>query len=164
MAKVYMLVGKIASGKTTWAMERKKQAPLVLLSCDDLMLTVFAGCLGDKHGETERRCLKFLFGQADQLLGMGLDVVLDSGFWTKKSRAMARVYFSDKHIEVVTYYFKIPDSVRTQRLQERNAHLAQSSKREFIADAALLAKLDKKFEEPLQNEIDFTVGMEDEQC
>lgn len=160
MAKVYMLVGKIASGKTTWAMERKAIVPLVLLSCDDLMLEVFAGCLGDKHGETERRCLNFLFGQAVQLVEMGLDVVLDSGFWTKKSRAMARVYFSDKQIETKTYYFKTPDDVRIERLHERNARLAHSPKREFIVDAALLAKLDKKFEEPLSNEVDFIVGME----
>ncbi|NLX94073.1 MAG: ATP-binding protein [Clostridiales bacterium] len=160
MAKVYMLVGKIASGKTTWAMERKAIVPLVLLSCDDLMLDVFAGCLGDKHGETERRCLNFLFGQAVQLVEMGLDVVLDSGFWTKKSRAMARVYFSEKQIEIKTYYFKTPEDVRIERLQERNARLAHSPKREFIVDAALLAKLDKKFEEPLSNEVDFIVGME----
>lgn len=164
MAKVYMLVGKIASGKTTWAMERKKKSPLVLLSCDDLMLQVFAGCLGDKHGETERRCLLFLFGQAVQLVGMGQDVVLDSGFWTKKSRAMARVYFSDKQIETKTYYFKLPDEVRLERLQERNTRLANSPKREFIVDATLLAKLDRKFEEPLPNEIDFIVGMENEKC
>ena len=164
MAKVYMLVGKIASGKTTWAMERKKKSPLVLLSCDDLMLNVFAGCLGDKHGETERRCLKFLFGQAAQLVEMGMDVVLDSGFWTKKSRAMARVYFSGKHIETTTYYFNIPDEVRVKRLQERNARRANSKKREVIIDAALLAKLDQKFEEPLSNEVDFTVGMENEPC
>ena len=160
MAKVYILVGKIASGKTTWAMERKKKGPLVLLSCDDLMLTVFAGCLGDKHGETERRCLNFLFGQAAQLVAMGIDVALDSGFWTKKSRAMARVYFDDKQIETQTYYFKISDEVRIERLQERNARLAQSPKREFIVDAALLAKLDRKFEEPLSNEVDYTVGTE----
>ena len=160
MAKVYMLVGKIASGKTTWAMERKAIVPLVLLSCDDLMLDVFAGCLGDKHGETERRCLNFLFGQAVQLVEMGLDVVLDSGFWTKKSRAMARVYFSEKQIEIKTYYFKTPEDVRIERLQERNARLAHSPKREFIVDAALLAKHDKKFEEPLSNEVDFIVGME----
>lgn len=160
MANVYILVGKIASGKTTWAMERKKKKPLVLLSCDDLMLNIFAGCLGDKHGETERRCLLFLFGQAVQLVEMGLDVVLDSGFWTKKSRAMAKKYFADKQIQTKTYYFKTPDKVRIERLQERNARLANSAKREFIVDAALLAKLNKKFEEPLSNEIDFIVGME----
>ncbi len=160
MAQVYILVGKIASGKTTWAMERKKNTPLVLLSCDDLMLNIFAGCLGDKHGETERRCLNFLFGQAVQLVGMGMDVVLDSGFWTKKSRAMAKEYFADQQIQTKVYYFKTPDRVRMERLQERNARLAHSAKREFIIDAPLLAKLDKKFEEPLSNEIDFIVGME----
>ncbi len=157
MAKVIILVGKIASGKTTWVNDRKKQKQMMLLSCDDLMLNLFAGCLGEKHGETERRCLKFLFGQAVELTEMGIDVVLDSGFWTKASRKAAKEYFAAMGIETNTYYFKIPDETRIDRLERRNEQLAQSTKREYIIEKSLLARLDKNFEEPLPNEYDFLV-------
>lgn len=157
MAKVTILVGKIASGKTSWVIERKKQKQMMLLSCDDLMLNLFAGCLGEKHGETERRCLMFLFGQAVELTEMGIDVVLDSGFWTKASRKAAKEFFAAKGIQTKTYYFKIPDETRIERLEKRNEQMAQSIKREYIIEKSLLTKLDKKFEEPLPNEYDFLV-------
>ena len=157
MAKVIILVGKIGSGKTTWVNDRKKQKQMMLLSCDDLMLNLFARCLGEKHGETERRCLKFLFGQAVELTEMGIDVVLDSGFWTKASRKAAKEYFAAMGIETNTYYFKIPDETRIDRLERRNEQLAQSTKREYIIEKSLLARLDKNFEEPLPNEYDFLV-------
>lgn len=158
MAKVYILVGKIASGKTTWVIERKKKAQIMLLSCDDIMLNLFAGCLGEKHRETEFRCLLFLFGQAVQLTEMGVDVAMDSGFWTKDIRKAAKEFFAARGIETKTYYFKIPDEVRADRLERRNENLAKSTKREFIISKSLLESLDKKFEEPLPNEYDYLVS------
>jgi len=158
MAKVYILVGKIASGKTSWVIERKKKSQTALLSCDDMMLSLFAGCLGEKHRETERRCLMFLFGQAVQFAEMGIDVALDSGFWTKDIRKTAKEFFAARGIDTLTYYFKIPDDIRSERLEKRNKQLAQSTRREFIIDKKLLESLDKKFEEPLPNEYDFLVS------
>jgi predicted kinase len=158
MAKVYILTGKIASGKTSWVSEQKKRRQLMLLSCDDMMLKLFSGCLGERHSETERRCLNFLFGQAVQLCELGIDVVLDSGFWTKESRKTAKDFFAGKGIETRVYYFKIPEEIRVERLEKRNALLAGSTKREFIIDKRLLESLDKKFEEPLPIEYDFIVS------
>ncbi len=157
MATVYILIGKIASGKTTWVLERKKKNPLVLLSCDEMMLNLFNGCLGEKHSETERRCLMFLFGQAAQLADMGIDAVLDSGFWTKESRKMAKAYFADRGIKTRVYYFDIPDETRLDRLEKRNELLAHAKTRAFIIEKKLMQNLDKKFEAPLPNEYDFIV-------
>jgi predicted kinase len=158
MAKVYILVGKIASGKTFWVSRRKERKPLMLLSCDDLMLSLFAGCLGEKHSETERRCLSFLYSQTVQLVNMGIDVALDSGFWTKQSRQTAKEYFAANAIETSVYYFKVPDEIRLERLKKRNEQLKMSVKREFVIDESLLDRLDKKFEEPLPNEYDYIVS------
>ncbi len=158
MAKVYILVGKIASGKTSWALDKKKRKQMMILSCDDMMLKLFSGCLGGKHSETERRCLSFLFEQAVQLTEMGIDAVLDSGFWTKTSRKSAKEYFAAKGIETATYYFRIPDEIRFERLEKRNEQSARSLNREYIINRDLLMNLDVKFEEPLQNEYDFLVS------
>ena len=154
MAKVYILIGKIASGKTTWAEQQEK---MMLLSCDNMLLELFDGCLGDKHKETERRCHSFLFGQAEKLVKMDINAALDSGFWTKSSRRSAKDYFREKGIEVVTVYFKIPDEVRKERLQLRNALLSGSTKREFIIHSDLLRKLDRDFEEPSAEEYDYII-------
>ena len=89
---------------------------------------------------------------------MGIDVILDSGFWTKASRKTAREHFAEKGIETAVYYFRIPDTIRLERLVKRNEMLTDSKSRQYIIVLELLETLDKKFEEPLRGEYDFLVS------
>lgn len=158
MAKVYLLTGKIASGKTAWAQRFAKRENAVLLSCDTLMLSLFDECLGPRHNDTERRCLNFLCSVAADTALCGTDALLDSGLSTRASRAAAREYFAQRGAETVTVYFRLPEDLRAQRLEERNARLANSTKREYIIDTALCARLDAKYEEPGAGEYDLIIG------
>ncbi len=158
MAKVYLLTGKIASGKTAWAERFIGNGRAVLLSCDALMLALFDECLGPRHEETERRCLRFLCGVAADMALCGTDAVLDSGFSTRAARAAAHEYFAQRGVETVTVYFRLPEALRARRLEERNARLANSPKREYIIDTALCARLDAKYEEPETGEYDLIIG------
>ncbi|NMB30721.1 MAG: ATP-binding protein [Clostridiales bacterium] len=157
MAEVMILIGRIASGKTHYAKELKEHKELMLLSCDDLMLTLFDGCLGEKHRDIEDRCYTFLFGQAEQLISMGIDVALDFGFWTAKSRKNVKKYFKERNIKTKTIYFNPPKEVRESRLAKRNQILSSSTRREYIIDPPLLEKLDAKFEEPTSEEYDYVI-------
>ncbi|NMA80084.1 MAG: ATP-binding protein [Clostridiales bacterium] len=157
MAEVIILIGRIASGKTHYVKEVKKDRKLMLLSCDDLILTLFDDCLGDKHREIENRCYTFLFGQAEQLIDMGIDVALDFGFWTAQSRANAREYFKERGIKTKAIYFNPPKDVRESRLVKRNKILSNSTRREFIIEPTLLEKLDARFEEPTSEEYDHVI-------
>lgn len=157
MAKVYLPIGRIAAGKTAWAREREARGECLVLSCDDLLLTLFDGCLGDKHAETEQRCLTFLFDAAARLTALGLDAVVDSGFWTAQSRAFARAFFQHRGIETVFVYFDVAFAVRRERLLRRNASLASSARREFIIDEDALARFDLRFEEPACDEYDIRI-------
>lgn len=157
MAEVMILIGRIASGKTHYAKELKKEKKLMLLSCDDLILTLFDDCLGDKHSEIENRCYTFLFGQAEQLIDMGIDVALDFGFWTAESRKKVKEYFKERNIKTKTIYFNPPKEVRESRLAKRNQKLSSSTRREYIIEPPLLNKLEAKFEEPTSEEYDYVI-------
>lgn len=157
MAKVYLPIGKIAAGKTAWAREREARGECLVLSCDDLLLTLFDGCLREKHAETEQRCLSYLFDAAARLVALGLDAVVDSGFWTAQSRAFARAYFSARGAETVFVYFDVPFSVRLERLHQRNVDLSKSERREFLIDDEALARFDSKFEQPSCEEYDIRI-------
>ena len=61
MGKVFILCGKIASGKTTYASKLKSERKAVILSHDDLMLTLFDNCLGDKHDDMINRFSKYFY-------------------------------------------------------------------------------------------------------
>ncbi|HOV25823.1 MAG TPA: AAA family ATPase [Pseudobacteroides sp.] len=48
MAKIIIMCGKICSGKSTYSQKLKKEINAVVLSCDELMLSLFDEQLGDK--------------------------------------------------------------------------------------------------------------------
>lgn len=154
MAKVIILCGKIASGKTTYAERLHRQKGAMILSCDDLMLRLFDSCLGDKHDETARRCSLFLYGQAEQLVQIGVDCVLDFGYWTRKEREEAKAYFAKRGIACELHYLKLAEEERIRRLDKRNQRLAGATHRVYRIEGELLKRLDKKFEPPLPDEID----------
>lgn len=152
-AKVILLCGRIASGKTFYAQQKKMDRHTVVLSCDDLMLKLFDGCLGERHDDILRRCSHFFFHQAQEFHALGLDVLLDFGFWAKPQREEAMAYFRQRNIPAELYYFDIPEELRLRRLEERNQKLSGSPEREYIIDEELRAFLDAKFEKPADEEI-----------
>ena len=145
---VTLMCGKIASGKTTEA-QKIAEKGAVLLSCDELMLTIFTECLGAKHAETERRCLRYLFKTAKQLDEKGIDSVIDAGFWTREERAEAEAFFKENHIRYVWKKVEASDEVRTERIKTRyeRAKNRESEERVFAPSPERAAQLDRKFEE-----------------
>ena len=145
---VTLMCGKIASGKTTEA-QKIAEKGAVLLSCDELMLTIFTECLGAKHAETERRCLRYLFKTAKQLDEKGIDSVIDAGFWTREERAEAEAFFKDNHIRYVWKKVEASDEVRTERIKTRYERVKnrESEERVFAPSPERAAQLDRKFEE-----------------
>lgn len=157
MAKVYLICGKIASGKTVYARSIQRKQKAVILSVDDLVLKLFDSCLGEKHSETVARVFEYFYGLADELLQQGIDVIFDSGFWTKEERTRVKKHFAELGIQTELHYIKISEPSRLKWLDERNERLKNSPKREYIIDRELLAGLDAKFEEPDDSEVDVPV-------
>lgn len=154
MAKVYILCGKIAVGKTTYAEEIKKREKAVILSHDELMLNLFDACLGSKHDEVVARCSNYFHSLAEQLIGIGINVILDFGYWKREEREKAKNYFKERNIEVEIHYVTIEEKRRLQQLDERNRALQGSASRVYIIGESLRERLDTKFEEPEVSEVD----------
>ncbi len=157
MANVILLCGRIASGKSTLAQKLQRRGRAVLLSCDELMLTLFDQCLGARHDAVLERCSRYLFSVAEQVTAAGADAVLDFGFWTKSSREQAKAYFEKKGIEVELWYLPVEREEQRKRLARRNEQLKDSPRREYIIGEELFCRLDAKFQEPSSREIDRVV-------
>lgn len=153
MPCTYILIGKVASGKTHYA-EKLKADGVVPLSVDNLILTLFDGCLGDKHDEITYRASQYLFELAKKLNSMGISTSLDFGFWNPETRKQATDFFKKNNIKFKRIYFNPSNEIRLPRLDERNRKLQASIKREYIIGDELLARLDKKFITPSPDEYD----------
>lgn len=148
---ITVLCGKVAAGKTTLAQEMGRQGAAVL-SCDELMLTVFDGCLGEAHDRTAMKCLKYLFSLAIQLSRLGQDVVVDYGFWLRAERDAARAAFTAAGVPWQMLLVETDEPVRLARLAHRNEGLRQAEGRVYLIEGELLTRMDAKFQTPDQQE------------
>lgn len=162
MAKVIILCGKIASGKTYYANELKEQKKAILLSVDDLMLKLSDSCLGEHHDDMASRCEHFFYGLAEQIVKNGTDAVIDFGYWSRRERDEAKEYFVKRGIPSELHYIRTSEDIRLVQLDRRNTKLMEGftkdSGRVYIIDEALRQRLDQKFEEPFESEVDLLIS------
>lgn len=86
MAKVFMVCGRLCSGKSTYAERLRKEHRAVILSVDEITLALFGQDAGEKHDDYARRARKYLYGKSLEILEMDINVILDWGFHTKQER------------------------------------------------------------------------------
>ena len=91
MAIAHLIHGFIGAGKTTYARQLEQQIPALRFSIDDWMIALYgknppAAQFETYHSKTA--CL--IWDVAARTLELGQDVILDFGFWSRKSRDDAR--------------------------------------------------------------------------
>lgn len=157
MPKVTLICGKICSGKSTYADLLCRRDRAVLLSIDEIMLSIFGQHCGDMHDEYADRVRKYLLDKSLELVRNGIDVVLDWGFWTKTSRDATRKFYSERNIDCEFHCIDIRDEVWQARLKKRNDAVTSGEMLAYFVDENLAAKFESRFEMPADDEIDVWV-------
>lgn len=158
MARVILICGKIASGKTFYRqrlMERSPavcSTPLVCLSIDEL--TIPMGELGALHDQVCAAAQGYLLARAAEIARAGVDVILDWGFWTKAWRQEASRFFRDRGIAAEWHYIHVSQARWQANIQKRNAAVLAGESSDYFVDEGLKQKLLAAFEEPGREEID----------
>lgn len=161
MAKVIMTCGRICSGKSTYAEHLRKKNNAVLLSIDEIMLAMFGQYVGEMHDEYVARTERYLFGKSLEIIGSGINVVLDWGVWTKAERAEAREFYASRGIDYELHYLDIPDSVWRERIAKRNLSVSEGRLDAYYIDENLAAKFGEIFEPPNDSDIDVRIAVEE---
>ena len=163
MAKVICLCGRLCSGKSTYAKTLRAQTGAVILSTDELMLTVIGPDAGEMHDEYARRIKGFLLAKASEMVQAGVNVILDEGFWTKAERARVRTFFTARAVPCEFHYLEIDDETWKARIAKRNAALSAGTQTAgeqpgaYYVDEGLMKKFESMFEPPEPGEIDLWV-------
>jgi predicted kinase len=153
MAKIFLLCGRICSGKSTYANEIKQKYNAVILSCDELMLELFEEQLGDRHNTVLNKAKKYLYQLAEQIAATNTDVILDFGFWTRSEREKVKAYFNDKGIETELHYIRVSPEVWLSNIERRNRGLHNSGAKNYYIDETMKQLLSEQFQEPDIDEI-----------
>lgn len=154
MSKVILICGKIASGKSVYAEKLCAQENAVLLSVDELVLSILGSDLGEKHDEITERIQAYLFNKSLEIVSAGANVLLDWGFWTKERRQAARVFYESQGVACEFHYVDTPDEVWRRNIEIRNRAVVAGKTSAYFVDEGLMKKLEEAFQVPAREEID----------
>ncbi len=144
------MCGKICSGKTTFAEQLHKDINGVILSCDEIMLSLFDENLGERHQIVERNCKDYLYTIAIRIAMCNTNVILDCGFWTELERSTTKRLFNSKGINTKLHYISVDESTQKERILLRNA---QKNCNTYTITKDILTKCNSMFEPPKDYEL-----------
>lgn len=151
---VTLICGKLCSGKTTYAHKLRREHHAVLLSCDEITLALTGLDAGEAFDGIAARTQKYLYDKAAEIVGDGIPVILDWGFWTVRSRAEARAFFDARGIPYTFVYLDVSEDEHAARIARRNAAVMAGEVLAYYVDEGLAKKFASKFEPPEDWEID----------
>ena len=155
MSKVYLICGKICSGKTTYAKKLCENNNAVLLSVDEIMLALFDQCCGPKlHMEYDRRIKGYLFDKSLEILEKGSDVILDWGFWTKEERDFTKNFYKSRNIDCELHYIEIDDETWEYQLNKRNNEILNKETQAYYLEHNRALEFASMFKKPDTDEVD----------
>lgn len=157
MAKVILICGKICCGKSTYSKKIKEENKAVILSVDEIMLSIFGQHAGDKHDEYAKNTQQYLFHKAIEFVNAGSNVILDWGFWRASDRKYAMDFYRSQSIECEMHYLEISDDTWKERLNKRNEAVLAGKTNDYFVDENLAKKFEAIFELPTQEEINVWV-------
>lgn len=144
MATAHLIHGYLGAGKTSFAAHLERVVGGVRFSADEWYLRLYAGNEPTAHLEPASwdRLSSLLNDLWPRLLEHGVDVILDFGFWTRRSRDEARALALAAGAETRLYAVVCADEVAKTRCLGRNADPGRS----FSIDEATFEALRAKFE------------------
>ena len=91
MPTVHLIHGYIGAGKTTFARRLERQLPAIRFSHDEWMTCLYGDDPPvDQFPDFHQRVLKMIDFYWTRCVALGLDVVLDLGFWSRRQRDETR--------------------------------------------------------------------------
>ncbi|GAA0771452.1 ATP-binding protein [Roseibium denhamense] len=137
-AHLHLIAGKIASGKSTKALELSAAPGSVLISEDAWLATLFGPEMTSVKDfvRVSARLRAAMAPHIVSLLRSGVTVVLDFHANTPESRAWMREMIEAAGCAHTLYYLKVPDDICKSRMRARNAtghHPFEVSDKQFEA-------------------------------
>lgn len=147
---LYLICGKIASGKSTLAAELAVRPMTVLISEDIWLSRLYPNEIKTLEDYVQRsKCLRDVIERhVADLLRAGVSVVLDFPANTDKQRRWMRGISDKEGVPHELYYLDVPDELCKKRLKARN----ESGSHEFEVTEAQFEQFTSYFMPPMPEE------------
>lgn len=121
---LFLMVGLPGAGKTTLAKKLEVERPALRLTPDEWIPVLYGENLGQKKLDRVRDPVEAMQWQvAAAALKLGVDVILDFGFWGRGERDDYRARATALGAETVICFLEVSHAELSARLAARNANL-----------------------------------------
>ncbi|MFB5660989.1 AAA family ATPase [Alteribacillus sp. HJP-4] len=158
MAKLHLMVGLPCSGKTTLARKLEKKYSALRLTPDEWHTRLghdFGYNMTDSdmtiHNARHEAVESMMWDVAARILTLGVDVILDFGFWSRSERDDFRSRAKELGADFKIHYNDISEEELIKRLKTRNAEKPDST---FVIPEATLKEWIQIFEPPSPEELE----------
>lgn len=148
MPQLHLMVGLPGAGKTTLAKKLEQDLPALRLSPDEWMERVAGGAMDDpdKRDAVEAEQWRI----AARALALGVNVVLENGFWTRKERDAYRACGREIGAQIVLHYLTAPREELLWRIAKRQVNAPPNA---FRITPEMFALYESWFEPPAADEL-----------
>jgi len=155
MAGIYLICGKICSGKSYYAKILKEKMNAVILSTDEVTYALINNEQGEFYNIFAQRVNDYLKKKAVEICKAGANVILDWGFWTRKEREEISAFISGFDVDYEWHYIDVSEDDWERNIDERNIRIQNGlGGSDFYVDDGLRRKVISLFEIPQKDEID----------
>lgn len=124
MPTAHLIHGYIGAGKTTFARRLEQELPAIRFSHDEWMAYLYGDDPPVDQFPVFRHQVSRLIGkQWTRCVELGLHVVLDIGFWSRRERDETRAAAVALGAGARLYRLECPEDEAWQRVEKRNRHL-----------------------------------------
>ena len=130
MATLHIMVGLPGSGKTTEAVRLAREYRALRLTPDEWQYHLFGSDFNVTednmdHDLRHTKIEELMWKTAKEVLQLGVDVILDFGFWSKEERDALRVEAASLGVGVRMHYMECSKEALWVRIEKRNQQEGQ---------------------------------------
>jgi predicted kinase len=128
MATLHLMVGLPCSGKTTLAQKLESEKAALRLTPDEWQVPLFGqDAEAPEHDARHGLIEAMLWNIARRALELGMNVILDYGFWAREEREYFRLQAKQLGASSEVHFLDVPEDELLRRLAIRNSQPSQAS-------------------------------------